>query len=246
MIVKTHPLLCELHAHSTWSDGVLTLTELVDLYGASGFDVLVVTDHALRSCDPWPTVNPGGSWIDADNHSAYLSAIQAEAARARTRFGLLVIPGLELTYNDEDPDEAGHAVAVGLRTYVPVDAGLVSAMSKARADGAAIVAAHPHDAAPSAIPSRTTRWFWRSWRTVGGLVDRWELFNRHETFGWVVEAGLPTVASGDFHRHEHLATWKTLLPCEKSEAAVVGYLRSSRPAYITRLGLPARLDRAAA
>ncbi len=119
-------------------------------------------------------------------------------------------------------------------------------MSKARADGAAIVAAHPHDAAPSAIPSRTTRWFWRSWRTVGGLVDRWELFNRHETFGWVAEAGLPTVASGDFHRHEHLATWKTLLPCEKSEAAVVGYLRSSRPAYITRLGLPARLDRAAA
>ncbi len=41
----TQALLCELHAHSTWSDGELSLTELVDLYGRSGFDVLCVTDH---------------------------------------------------------------------------------------------------------------------------------------------------------------------------------------------------------
>jgi hypothetical protein len=40
-------LLCELHAHTTWSDGQLTLPELVDLYGRSGFDVLAVTDHAV-------------------------------------------------------------------------------------------------------------------------------------------------------------------------------------------------------
>ena len=44
-------LLCELHAHTTWSDGALTLTELVDLYGMHGFDVLCVTDHLLRSDD---------------------------------------------------------------------------------------------------------------------------------------------------------------------------------------------------
>jgi hypothetical protein len=45
--MHTPPLLCELHAHSTWSDGDLTLTELVDLYGMHGFDVLCVTDHVL-------------------------------------------------------------------------------------------------------------------------------------------------------------------------------------------------------
>jgi hypothetical protein len=32
------PLLSELHAHSTWSDGDFTLTKLVDLYGRNGFD----------------------------------------------------------------------------------------------------------------------------------------------------------------------------------------------------------------
>ena len=246
MRVKTPPLLCELHAHSTWSDGSLTLTELVDLYGGRGFDVLVVTDHALRSDDPWPAENPGGAWIDAGNHAAYLDAITREAVRARARFGLLVVPGLELTYNDPDPDAAGHAVAVGLRSYVSPDSGLAEAMALARGAGAAIIAAHPHGAVPSAIPERTTRWFWHQWRFVGGLVDRYELFNRNEVFGWVADEGLPTVASGDFHRLEHLTTWKTLLPCERSEAAVVDYLRSSRPAYITQLGRPVRADRVAA
>ena len=40
MTAKTRPLLCELHAHTTWSDGALSLVELVDLYGTHGFDVL--------------------------------------------------------------------------------------------------------------------------------------------------------------------------------------------------------------
>jgi histidinol phosphatase-like PHP family hydrolase len=97
MIVKARPLLCELHSHSAWSDGELGLAELVDLYGSSGFDVLVVTDHVIRPDDPWPLENPSGSWVDDENHSAYLDAVQAEAERARGRYDLLVVPGLELT-----------------------------------------------------------------------------------------------------------------------------------------------------
>lgn len=40
---------------------------------------------------------------------------------------------------------------------------------------------------------------------------------------------LPALATGDFHRREHLAGWKTLLPAEKSEDGVVDYLRSNGP-----------------
>ena len=50
--METRLLLCELHAHTTWSDGALTLTELVDVYGRSGFDVLCITDHALPDSAP--------------------------------------------------------------------------------------------------------------------------------------------------------------------------------------------------
>ena len=52
--MPNHLLLCELHAQTTWSDGALTLPELVDLYGTSGFDFLCVTDHRVRSDDPFP------------------------------------------------------------------------------------------------------------------------------------------------------------------------------------------------
>jgi len=51
-------------------------------------------------------------------------------------------------------------------------------------------------------------------------------------FPWVAERRLPAVANGDFHRPEHLATWKTLLPCRKDARAVVCHLRAGGPALL--------------
>ena len=87
--------------------------------------------------------------------------------------------------------------------------------------------------------------FARDWRELRPHVDRWELFNRYDLCGWVAERGLPAVASGDFHRLEHLHGWKTLLPCAKEAASVVGYLRSERPAFLTRIDAPLQVRRAA-
>ena len=221
---KASPLLCEFHAHTTWSDGALTVRELCDLYGRRGFDVLAVTDHAPRE--------EGG--VAAGNYDAYLADVRTEALRARELYDLLVIPGLELTYDDPDPIQAAHAVAIGLRSYVDVSAGLEPALASARAQGAALVAAHPYSAESLATATRATGAF-SARPELRALVDRFELFNRHTLFGWVAAAGLPMIASGDFHRLEHLAGWKTLLPCPRSEPAVISYLRSARPAYLVRL-----------
>ncbi len=235
------PLLCELHAHTTWSDGALTLTELVDLYGGSGFDVLCITDHALPD-GAVPRSKP--LRLGRRTFGQYLKAVEREARRAREQYDLLVIPGLELTYDDPDPDQAGHALALGLRSFDPLDGALEDALRETRRQGAAVVAAHPHGREPD--PERTTRWFWRNQGRLDGLVDRFELINRQRTFGWVATAGLPAVAAGDFHRHEHLMTWKTLLPCRKREDAVVEYLRSSGRAYVVPWGLSGELRRRAA
>jgi predicted metal-dependent phosphoesterase TrpH len=224
MQTKPSPLLCELHAHSTWSDGSLSLRELCDLYGRRGFDVLAVTDHACR--EPRE--------IHAGNYDGYLRAIRAEALRARELYDLLVVPGLELTYDDPDPLRAGHAVAIGLRAYVDVSAGLESALAAARAQGAALVAAHPYSPSELGAATRGTAAF-AARPELDPLVDRFELFNRHTLFSWVAAAGLPTIASGDFHCLEHLGGWKTLLPCPKDEPSVAAYLRSARPAYLVRL-----------
>ncbi|MBV8258246.1 MAG: hypothetical protein JO073_10565 [Actinobacteria bacterium] len=238
---KVEPLLCELHAHTRWSDGELTLPELVDLYGRNGFDVLAVTDHVVRTDDPFIPKASQPSCVHAGNHAAYLAAIEVEAERARREYDLLLVPGLELTFNDSDPFLAAHAVAVGCRAFVGVDHGIDAALVHARSEGAALVAAHPYRAMGRASsPARATQRWSRHWRRLRLLVDRWELFNREELFGWVADRGLPAVANGDFHTPEHLFGWKTLLPCAKSEDAVLAYLRSGRPAFLTRIDpLPA-------
>jgi predicted metal-dependent phosphoesterase TrpH len=239
---KLSPLLAELHAHTTWSDGDYSVRELVDLYGSLGFDVLCVTDHAYRSDDP----RVSGSIrreVDAGRFAAYLREIEVEAARARNRYSLLVVPGLELSYNDLDPTRSAHAVAVGLREHVSLDDGIAAAIERAAAAGAALVGAHPDDGVEAASRSHPTLAF-VSDAKLAALVHRFELFNRSQLFSWVAKAGHASVAAGDFHRDEHLSGWKTLIPCERSEPAVVRYLRSARPVYLARFDV--EISRAAA
>jgi len=221
------PLLAELHAHTTWSDGVLTPGELVDFYGRAGFDVLAITDHVVRS--------EFGCHVRAETFRDYLAEIDTEAERARKQYGLLVLPGLELTVEHTDPGRAGHAVAVGLHEFVPVDGGLEAALAEARGLGAALIAVHPYSLEAASESIRGTAWFSQNPERALEVVDRFELFNREERFHWVAERELPFVATGDFHLPDHLFTWKTLLTCERTEAAVIDRLRSSAPCALMRI-----------
>jgi predicted metal-dependent phosphoesterase TrpH len=212
-------LLCELHAHTTWSDGHLTLPELVDLYGTNGFDVLCVTDHSVRLDDPLPTAVDRWTW------PAYAAAIRAEAVRARDEYDLVLVQGLELTDNCDDAELSAHVLALGLDEHISVDDGIVEALEAANDFRAALVAAHPYS--PDDVTSlRATRRIAREPETFRPLVHRYELFNRAEVFSWVAATGLPPVASGDVHAARHLSSWKTLVPCDKDADAVVDYLRS--------------------
>ncbi|HUP31845.1 MAG TPA: PHP domain-containing protein [Gaiellaceae bacterium] len=234
---RSSHLLAELHAHTTWSDGAFSVPALVDLYGARGFDVLCVTDHVCRSLPGTPR------GITRAGFDAYLAEIEREAERAREQFGLLVVPGLELTYDDPDPRLSAHALALGLRSFVSVDRGIDEAIETAVQAGAALVAAHPFDDEPASNPGRLTQRFARD-PELAARVHRFELFNRTQIFAWVAQAGLPCVASGDFHRLEHLHGWKSVVPCARDEEALVAHLRSRRPVFITEVG--ATPERAAA
>ena len=45
-------LLCDFHVHTRWSDGRLSVRDVVDLYGRTGkFDVIAITDHILMNRD---------------------------------------------------------------------------------------------------------------------------------------------------------------------------------------------------
>ena len=155
-----------------------------------------------------------------------------------------MVPGLELSYNDPDPQLSAHALALGLRSFVSVDEGIDGAIETAVQAGAALVAAHPFDEEPATQhPGRLTQRFARH-PELSARVHRFELFNRTQLFPWVAMAGLPCVASGDFHRLEHLGGWKSVIPCARDEEAVIAHLRSRRPVFITEVG--AETERVAA
>jgi hypothetical protein len=229
--VKSQLLLAELHAHTTWSDGMLSLPELVDLYGSHGFDVLCVTDHTL------PSDNSAQGYVGVHNWRAYLDELASETERARREYGLVLVPGLELTDDHPDPLRSAHALAIGLQSFVTIELGIRYALEEARRAGAALVAAHPHR--PQDKGRQTCR-FWHERECLARLVDRFELVNRGDVYPWVAEARLPAVATGDFHRLEHLNTWKTLLPCAKDATAVVNCLRSTRQVYLAPFPLGIR------
>ena len=121
-------------------------------------------------------------------------------------------------------------LAVGLRTSVSLERGIESGIASARAAGAVIVAAHP--AGPEGGLGSTRR-LWRERDAFHALIDRWELINGHTAFPWVADARLPVVANGDFHRLEHLATWKTLLPSDQDEERILDFLRSRARVHLT-------------
>jgi predicted metal-dependent phosphoesterase TrpH len=212
---------------------------VVDAHGQAGFDVLCLTDHVVRD----------GSMISRQAAPRYFAAVAAAARRARDRYDMLVIPGLELTWDDPDDAAAAHAVVLGIEQFIGLEDSLDSALEWARDLGATIIAAHPQALHEDDIPGRTTRRWWLD-AGLRGLADRFELVNGRQVFGWVAERDLPAVASGDFHRPEHLTTWKTVLRCERDPAAVVAHLSSREPAMIVRspvesLPLPQVLDQAA-
>src|SRR5215813_8989335 len=41
-------LLCDFHIHTTYSDGIVPMRRVVDLFGQSGHDVIAITDHIVN------------------------------------------------------------------------------------------------------------------------------------------------------------------------------------------------------
>ena len=99
-------LLCDFHVHSKWSDGRLSVREVVDLYGSTGkFDVIAITDHILMKKDLLARVGRMATLglqrfgLSEPDFDAYLAEIQSEGERSAKRYGMLVIAGAEVTQN---------------------------------------------------------------------------------------------------------------------------------------------------
>ena len=84
-------LLCDFHVHTHWSDGQLSVAEVVDLYGRTGkFDVIAITDHILMKKD---MLARGGPHCHAGTPRASASARTISTPTSRTSGSRPAAPG---------------------------------------------------------------------------------------------------------------------------------------------------------
>jgi predicted metal-dependent phosphoesterase TrpH len=232
-------LLCDFHIHSRWSDGTLSVRELVDLYGATGkFDVIAITDHVLMKKDllaragRLATLGRRAYGVREHDFDAYLADVRAEAARARERYGLLVIAGAEITQNRLRGRKNSHIIALDITKYISADQPADSILREIRRQGALSIACHPHHRTTRRIEISTC-YLWDHRDELSDLVDVWEAANRDDLFSVTSLEHFPYVANSDFHKPKHLYSWKTLLRCEKTWPAVKQALRSNVDVALT-------------
>jgi 3',5'-nucleoside bisphosphate phosphatase len=226
-------LLCDFHVHTSWSDGRLSLREVVDLYGKTRrFDVIAITDHILMRRDMLARAGRLLSLgrrefsVTEERFQAYLEEIAAEGRRARKLYDLLVIPGAEITQNHIRSKNNSHIVALNIREHISADQPAEDILHAIRRQGALSIACHPHHRTTRRVEIGTS-YLWDHRKKLAGLVDVWEAANRDDLFSVTSLKHYPYVANSDFHKPKHLYSWKTLLRCEKTWNEIARTLRAN-------------------
>jgi 3',5'-nucleoside bisphosphate phosphatase len=224
-------LLCDFHMHTQWSDGRLSLREVIDLYGRTGkFDVIAITDHILMKNDVLArvarvaTLGHRRFCVRESDFAAYLENIACEAKRALAQYGLLVIPGVEITQNRLDGRKNSHIIALGMKTYISADLKAEEILREIRKQDAVSIACHPHHRTTRRLEI-STYYPWDHREKLSPLVDVWEAANRDDLFSVTSLKHYPYVANSDFHKAKHLYSWKTLVRAEKNWPAIKHALR---------------------
>ena len=226
-------LLCDFHVHTQWSDGRLTVRDVVDLYGRTGkFDVIAITDHILMKKDllarvgRLATLGRRNFGVREENFDEYLDDVRAEGARAAREYGMLVIPGAEVTQNRLNGRKNSHIIALDVKQYISADQKADAILREIRRQDALSIACHPHHRTTRRIEISTC-YLWDNRRDLAGLVDVWEAANRDDLFSVTSLKHYPYVANSDFHKAKHLYSWKTLVRCDKSWPAIKRALRQN-------------------
>lgn len=224
-------LLCDFHIHTKYSDGSVELRRAVDLYGQAGFDVIAITDHVVNGDSPIGKV--AGRFrlsVGEDNFDRYISHIREEAERALDKYGMLVIPGVEISKNYLSSEKSAHLLLIDIKEYVPACWNYEKILLAAKGQDALTVACHPHHMSDM---SRSTLFLWNNRDKYARHIDAWEIANRDDVFNVISLKKYPYIANSDFHRPRHLYSWKTLLNCEKDIRSVKQCIRQNRGVAIT-------------
>ncbi len=215
--------LADLHVHSNFSDGKLTIPELVDFYGDLGFGAIAVTDHLCES-QTWigKAARHLGRTLTPATFPIYQEIIKSEAERAWKLYRMVLIPGFELTKNTIRNKRSAHLLGLGITDYVSSDADVVDLCRAIRNQGGISVAAHP---VSTRKVEKQSYYLWDRREELRTAFDAWEVASGPYWFDEVAESGLPMLATSDLHRPSQIHAWKTAFTCERHPEAILDAIR---------------------
>lgn len=208
-------LKCDLHIHSQFSDGKLSIPEIIDFYGQNGMDVIAITDHLCERDNLIGKVSHHLNYsLSEESFSHYMETIHREAERARTQYGMVVIPGYEITKNSLINHRSAHILILGITEFIQPELPVTEILMQAKSLGALTIAAHPFFTGNFEFQSFH---LWSQRESLKGLIDAWEINCRKVFYSEVLTSGLPVIANSDFHKVAHFQSWKTKIFSKKNQ-----------------------------
>jgi processive 1,2-diacylglycerol beta-glucosyltransferase len=225
-------LMCDLHIHSNYSDGALSVPELVDFYGRLGFDCICITDHLA---DPGrlmgKLVRLTNFTLSPNQVDEYFDVIERERKRAWRRYNMLVLTGIEFNKDGLTKKSSAHLLGIDLKQPIDPRLEITDTIHEIHLQCGLAVASHPH--MMKSEWGKNTLYLWENQDVYAPLIDAWEIANRNNIFTPIGLKHLPFIANSDFHKPKHIYSWKTLLHCEKDPMAIKHCIRENKNVAIT-------------
>lgn len=212
-------LLGDFHIHSSFSDGRLTIPEIVDYFGSRGFGAIAITDHL---CEEDSFLGKASAYLGATLTRAtfplYREILKSEAERAWDQYGMRVIAGLELTKNSVLNHRSAHLLALGVDQFISADGPIEKICDAVHEQGGLVIAAHP--VWTQKIEKQTFH-LWSRRSELVNKIDAWEVASGPHLFPAVEAAGLKVIANSDFHSYQHMTSWKTTFDCSPDTQSIL-------------------------
>lgn len=201
--MKRH--LVDLHIHSNFSDGKLSIADIVDLYGKKGYSVIAITDHLADSKTLTGLVTRKLKMsLHEENMQDYLETIRREGMRALEQYNMHVVPGVEITLNSWSRSRGAHIVLLNIDRFIDPNDDIELLLQKSKKYFS--IAAHP--LWEKSFEFKTT-YLWENRNRFEKYFDAWECATANHFSQEVYMSGYPVVASSDFHGPVKFESWKS-------------------------------------
>jgi len=225
-------LLCDFHIHSNYSDGKLSVPEIVDFYGERGFDCICITDHLADRRRLIGKLSELASFtLGQEQVGEYFTVIERERQRAWRRYKMLVMTGIEFNKDGYTRKTSAHLLGIDLKSPVDPSLDIPEIIAQIHAQGGLAVASHPH--VMKSEWGKNTLYLWKNQERFAPLLDAWEIANRNNIFNQIGLKRLPFIANSDFHKPKHIYSWKTLIYAGKDSEAIKDCIRRNEHVAIT-------------